>query len=298
MASVRWTVQQASEAWGVPVPRIYKWIYGRSGSKGGGRRDEPGSRRRLSEGIDFVYESVPRGKIIVILNDAYPMPLLGKINRPTGIRRQPKVVETPEAVTRRQAQLSREEAAQIVREAQAAAAQQEQAAQTFEERAEEVPAPAPQPPPTRQVGPIQRRGGQVISKPPPRAPEPPTFAQRAEPESIADDFDPEVVKQRAAEAWQRARGYFAARNNTSVGKLDDALIGRAVVNGSASVADATAAIFDNVLVKAEPEWRDSPALSEIRAAFREFMDGAIEQYEIAQQEGRLAGVRAFRGRLF
>ncbi len=63
MAQVRWTVEQAASAWGVSPKRIYKWIKGRSGSKGGGRRDEPGSRRRLFEGQNYVKENFPRGPV-------------------------------------------------------------------------------------------------------------------------------------------------------------------------------------------------------------------------------------------
>ncbi len=307
MAAVRWTVQQAADAWGVIPARIYKWIYGRSGSKGGGRRETPGSRRRLSEGIDFVYEAVPRGKIIVIINDAYPMPLIGKINRPTGIRRQPKFEsESPEVLAARQAQLAQEEAAQIVQEARqkkkAAKVSEQPPAPTFappsfEERAAEAA-------PARQVGPMVRRGGKIITQPSAPAPQPsaPTFAARAEPESIAEEYIDVTVMDHAREAYARAKGYFAARNNIAVRGLSDEVFAAAIVNNpdDISVDKVAQRMFDNVIAKGDDlSWRDTPALPQVREAFRAIIDNAIDAFEKGGGFSRnMDGLAAFRGRFF
>jgi len=328
MGQVRWTVEQAAEAWGVTPKRIYKWIHGRSGSKGGGRRDAPGSRRRLFEGIDYAVESVfGRKKIIVILNDQYPAPILAKINRPTGIRREapePEVTpEAEEALASREEMLAAEEARQI---AAAAVAQREAREATAEAQQEEtearprgrprkttVPSPqpsvpvAPPPPPTFEQraspeapAPAQKKRRVMDAPRAPAAPKPYTrpFTPRAEPESISDPFDPLTVMTHAREAFSRAKGYFAAKNGISAKGLADAVFGAAIVNNpdDLSVQIVTDRMFDNVVTKGNDlAWRDTPALEDVRAAFRALIDKAIDEFQVQSGRAELDGLAAFAG---
>lgn len=304
MGDVRWTVKEAAQQWGVSVKRVYKWINGRSGSKGGGRRDERGSRRRLSPGIDYEVEETPRGKIFYILNSAYPAPLVGKINRPKGIPWKPKaepVAEvrtdiTPEAII---------EAAQEMRErakaAKAPAAPKAPKAPRVPE-APKAPPPPPPPPPqpapqpspaptlAERTGPIVRKAGQkkmtaeetrqaaidyeklLASEGLTEEAGGETESEEPSGEEAGSGFDPEAFEI-AQKMVSDARSFIAQQKKTSVTKITpqvafDFLQDYAELKGvrPAEVADA---IFDQVIMRRsdEPWTRDPAAVERVRAAY-------------------------------